>query len=74
MEHPKLESKHGSFELHFQPLVEVDGSGYAFPCDANGHVDMNGLDLRSRNNYLYARAVVGLKFWRPTVRAYPTRI
>jgi hypothetical protein len=56
------------FELFFEPLVEGGANCYAFPCDSRGNVDMNGLDVGSRNDYLYARALVGLKLRRPTVR------
>lgn len=72
MEHSTL-GHQGRFELYFQPLVDVDRNGYVFPCDSKGNVDMNGLDVRSRNDYLYARAVVGLKLRRPTVRTSPPR-
>ena len=54
------------YELRFQSLFN-EGRGYAFPCDAAGHVDMDSLSDRSLNNYLYARAVVGLAFSRPAV-------
>ncbi len=46
------------YELCFGPL-NVNGRGYVFPCDEVGHVDMNRLSERGRNNYLYARVVVG---------------
>ena len=54
------------YELRFQSLFN-EGRGYAFPCDAAGHVDMDSLSYRSLNNYLYARTVVGLEFSRPAV-------
>ena len=54
------------YELRFPSLFN-EGRGYAFPCDAAGHVDMDSLSDRSLNNYLYARAVVGLEFSRPAV-------
>lgn len=60
-------SEHGTmFQLRFQSLFNA-GRGYAFPCDATGHVDMNALGERARNNYLYARTVVGREFASPMV-------
>ena len=47
-----------TYQLRFDDLF-VPGRGYAFPCDARGQVDMDALSERARNNYLYARAVVG---------------
>jgi hypothetical protein len=47
-----------SFEIRFMSLYS-QGRGVAFPCDALGHVDMDALSERARNNYLYARAMVG---------------
>ena len=45
------------YELRFQSLV--DGQCYAFPCNCAGHVDMDRLSDRVRNDYLFARALVG---------------
>jgi hypothetical protein len=39
----------------------------AFPCDATGRVDLDALNERERNNYLYARAVMGRDFAFPVV-------
>lgn len=47
-----------SFEIHFRALYGRGSSG-AFPCDGQGHVDLDALSERDRNNYLYARAMVG---------------
>lgn len=46
------------FQLCFRSLFNP-GRGYAFPCDPKGHVDLDGLSERARNNYLFARAMVG---------------
>ena len=54
------------YELCFGSL-HVNGRGYAFPCDEAGHVDMNRLSERGRNNYLFARAVVGNELGYPVV-------
>ena len=53
-----INSSQPQFELRFQSLF-VSGRGYAFPCDPTGHVDLDGLSERARNNYFYARAMVG---------------
>ena len=56
------------FELRFQSLF-VSGRGYAFPCDPTGQVDLDQLSDRARDNYLYARAVVGRELAMPAVRS-----
>ena len=56
----------GAYELRFQSLFN-EGRALAFPCDAQGHVDMDALSERARGNYLYARAVVGREFATPAV-------
>ncbi len=55
------------FELRFQPLRD-SGQGYSFPCDPKGQVDLDRLSDRARNNYFYARAVVGRELSFPAVR------
>jgi hypothetical protein len=54
------------YELRFAGLYNR-GHGYSFPCDAQGHVDIDELSDAERNNYLYARAVVGREFSAPAV-------
>ena len=54
------------FELRYRSL-HVQGRGYAFPCDAHGHVDLDSLSERARENYLYARAMVGFELLAPQV-------
>jgi hypothetical protein len=56
------------FQLRFQSLFDP-GRGFAFPCDAEGHVDLDCLSERARNNYLYARAMVGREVATPAVCA-----
>lgn len=53
-------------ELRFQSLFDP-GRALAFPCDAQGHVDLDVLSDRARANYLYARAVVGREFAMPAM-------
>ena len=55
-----------SFELRFESLFH-SGRALAFPCDARGCVDLDGLSDPARRNYLYARAVVGREFANPSV-------
>lgn len=54
------------YELRFQSLF--GGRGYAFPCDPQGHVDLDELSERARHNYFYARTVVGREFAMPAVQ------
>jgi hypothetical protein len=56
-----------TFVLRFQSLFDT-GRAYAFPCNAVGHVDMDALSERARNNYLYARTVVGRDVSTPRVQ------
>ncbi len=60
-----------SHEIRFQSLFN-EGRALAFPCDAQGRVHLDGLSARARDNYLYARAVVGREFAHPCVRAMAT--
>jgi hypothetical protein len=54
------------YEIRYQPLSE-NGLPLSFPCDEQGHVQMDALSERARNSYLYARAVVGREYARPAV-------
>jgi len=56
-----------TYELRFNALF-ADRRSFAFPCDATGRVDMDSLSQRAFNNYLYARAVMGLEVSWPDVR------
>ena len=60
--------------IRFHPVPAVlpfavldNGRGYAFPCDATGHVDLDGMTERARNNYFFARAMVGRDLSVPAV-------
>lgn len=55
------------WELRFEPLF-AGRRGYVFPCDAQGQVDMNDLSERARQNYLYARAMMGRETAWPQVQ------
>jgi hypothetical protein len=54
------------YEIRYQPL-SGRGPELAFPCDAQGRVELDALSDRARNNYLYARAVVGREYAAPAV-------
>jgi hypothetical protein len=54
------------YELRFQSLF-VEGRGYAFPCDAEGHVDLDRLSDRARHSYYFARTTVGRDVSMPVV-------
>ena len=64
---PMLQPDGHGYELRFQSLFD-EGRAYAFPCDAAGRVDLDALSDRARQNYLYARTVVGREFSMPAVQ------
>jgi hypothetical protein len=47
-----------TFALRFEELFN-SGRALSFPCDAQGSVDIDALSERGRDNYFYARTVVG---------------
>ena len=55
------------YEISFRSLCR-DGRGMAFPCDERGRVNLDDLTDFARNNYLYARALVGREFAAPSVQ------
>ena len=55
------------YELRFQSLFH-EGRALAFPCDARGQVHLDSLSDSARNNYLYARAVVGREYAAPAIQ------
>lgn len=54
------------YEIRYQPL-SGRGPELAFPCDERGRVELDALSDRARNDYLYARAVVGREYAAPAV-------
>jgi hypothetical protein len=54
------------FEVWYESLFN-NGRGLAFPCDEAGHVDINSLSERGRNNYYFARTMLGREFATPRV-------
>ena len=63
------QSVSSQFQLCFRSLFNM-GRGFAFPCDAQGRVDMDSMSERARNNYLYARAMVGRDLTVPAVEPF----
>ncbi len=62
------ESSTSAYQLRFQSLFH-SGRGFAFPCDPSGQVDLDRMSERARNNYFYARAMVGRELAAPAVEA-----
>ena len=56
------------FEVRFQSLFN-EGRALSFPCDPDGHVNMDALTPQAKGNYLFARAMVGREFAAPAVLA-----
>lgn len=55
------------YELCFADLFNA-GHSFAFPCDAEGNVDIDRLSERARANYFYARTAIGREFFSPVRR------
>ena len=56
------------FLLRFQSLFHT-GRALVFPCDAQGRVFLDALSEKARENYLFARAVVGHEYATPVILA-----
>ena len=54
------------FQLRFESLFHA-GRAMAFPCDERGRVELDELSERARQNYFYARIVVGREYAMPAV-------
>ena len=54
------------FEVRFESLIDT-GRGLVFPCDGAGRVDLDALSERGRNNYFYARAMLGRQYATPRI-------
>jgi hypothetical protein len=63
-----MESSSSQFQLCFRNLFD-SGRGYAFPCDQQGQVDLDRMSEKARNNYFYARAMIGKELAYPAVEA-----
>ena len=55
------------FQLRFQSLFH-QGRAMTFPCNESGQVDLDALSERARENYFYARAVIGREYAVPAVQ------
>lgn len=53
--------------LHFEPLT-VGDAGLDIPCDPSGRVGLDALGDKLRNDYFFARTLIGRLFAAPTVR------
>ena len=54
------------FQLRFASLFTL-GRALSFPCDAKGCVDIAALSARAKDNYLFARGMVGRNYSPPSV-------
>jgi hypothetical protein len=59
-------SARGRFELRYRSLSPYR-CGFAFPCDESGQVNLDELSDEARENYLYARAMVGRDLLQPQI-------
>jgi hypothetical protein len=55
------------YEIRFQSLFR-EGRALSFPCDREGRVDLDKVNDRLRNSYLFARAMLGREYAMPVVR------
>jgi hypothetical protein len=53
-------------QLRF-PSLSRASLAFVFPCDASGRVDLDRLSDRARNDYHYARAMIGREVAAPRV-------
>jgi len=54
------------YEVRYESLFNA-GRAFSFPCDEQGHVELDALSDRARTNYFYARTVIGREFAAPAV-------
>ncbi len=57
----------GRYLLRFESLFHA-GRGLSFPCDERGQVLLDLLSDQARENYLFARAVVGHEYATPVIQ------
>lgn len=62
-----LSAPAAGFVLRFQSLFD-EGRGLAFPCDASGHVELERLSERARENFRRALALIGRDFATPSLQ------
>jgi hypothetical protein len=56
-----------AFEIRFQSLFN-QGRALAFPCDSTGMVNLDAMSEKARNNYLFARGMIGREYATPYVQ------
>lgn len=66
LQHCEVHYEVQHYEVRFESLFDP-GRAMSFPCDHEGHVDLDSLPARARNNYLFARAMVGKDYLPPHV-------
>lgn len=55
-----------AFQLRFASLFR-QGQALSFPCDAKGCVDLEALSDQAKDNYLFARGMVGRDYSPPCI-------
>ena len=65
---PMFKPFDSAFEIRFASLFK-EGRALAFPCDASGQVELDALPSRARDNYLFARAMIGREYSLPQLFA-----
>jgi hypothetical protein len=65
---PSVPDEPAGYEIRYCSLREPERA-LAFPCDRHGRVDLDALSTPLRNDYFFARALVGREFDLPAVRA-----
>jgi hypothetical protein len=61
---------HPVYEIYYRPLADTQSTLH-FPCDVQGHVDLDELSPEAVENYLFARAMVGRDYALPAVLPGP---
>jgi hypothetical protein len=56
-----------AFEIRFRSLFH-EGRALAFPCDSHGVVNLDEMGDKARNNYLFARGMIGREYAMPFVQ------
>jgi len=63
---PSSRADAACYRIRYQPL-SGRGRELSFPCDACGRVELDALSDRVRNDYFFARAVVGRDYAAPAI-------
>ena len=70
LQRPAVTRPPPSCQIRFASLFRP-GRALSFPCDAEGHVELDILTEQGRNNYLIARALVGRDYAAPCLAFSP---